>query len=64
VPDPAQPATEELDQRQQRLQGLTQAGWHIDYTRYVAVGAESLPTRLTLQRDAVRVRLLVDDWQL
>ena len=64
VPDPAQPATEELDQRQQRLQGLTQAGWHIDYTRYGAVGAESLPTRLTLQRDAVRVRLLVDDWQL
>ena len=64
VPDPAQPATEELDQRQQRLQGLTQGGWHIDYTRYVAVGAESLPTRLTLKRDAVRVRLLVDDWQL
>jgi len=64
VPDPAQPATEELDQQQQRLQGLTQGGWHIDYTRYVAVGAESLPTRLTLKRDAVRVRLLVDDWQL
>src|ERR1700719_2720053 len=64
VPDPAQPATEELDQRQQRLQGLTQAGWHIDYTLYVAVGCASLPARPTLQRDAVRVRLLVDDWQL
>ncbi len=64
VPDPTQPATEELDQRQQRLQGLTQAGWHIDYTLYVAVGGESLPARLTLQRDTVRVRLLVDDWQL
>jgi outer membrane lipoprotein LolB len=64
VPDPAQPATEELDERQQRLQGLTQAGWHIDYSRYVAVGSESLPARLTLRRDAVRVRLLVDDWQL
>jgi outer membrane lipoprotein LolB len=64
VPDPAQPATEELDVRQQRLQGLTQAGWHIDYSLYVAVGSESLPARLTLRRDAVRVRLLVDDWQL
>ena len=64
VPDPAQPATEELDERQQRLQGLTQAGWHIDYSLYVAVGSESLPARLTLRRDAVRVRLLVDDWQL
>jgi outer membrane lipoprotein LolB len=64
VPDPAEPATEELDERQQRLQRLTQAGWHIDYSLYVAVGGESLPERLTLQRDAVRVRLLVDDWQL
>ncbi|HEY0766400.1 MAG TPA: lipoprotein insertase outer membrane protein LolB [Steroidobacteraceae bacterium] len=64
VPDPAQPATEEFDERQQRLQGLTQAGWHIAYNLYVAVGADWLPARLTLQRDAVRVRLLVDDWQL
>jgi len=64
VPDPAQPAAEELDERQQRLQALTQSGWHIDYSLYVAVGGESLPARLTLRRDAVRVRLLVDDWQL
>jgi outer membrane lipoprotein LolB len=63
VPDPEHPATEELDERQQHLHGLTQAGWHIDYGLYVAVGAEMLPARLTLKRDAVRVRLLVDDWQ-
>ena len=29
----------------------------------VAAGGETLPARMTLQRDAVRVRLLVDDWQ-
>ncbi len=63
VPDPEHPGTEELDERQQHLKGLTQAGWHIDYGVYVAVGAEMLPARLTLRRDAVRVRLLVDDWQ-
>src|SRR5205814_927902 len=50
--------------RRPRLQALTQSGWHIDYSLYVAVGGESLPARLTLRRDAVRVRLLVDDWQL
>ncbi|TLY80713.1 MAG: hypothetical protein E6K41_09435 [Gammaproteobacteria bacterium] len=60
---PERPALEELDEPQQRLLGLTQAGWHIDYPLYVAVGAEMLPARLTLKRDAVRVRLLVDDWQ-
>jgi len=64
VPDPAQPATEALDQSEQRLTGLTQEGWQVDYQRYVIAGGELLPARLTLQRDAVRVRLLVDDWQL
>jgi outer membrane lipoprotein LolB len=63
VPDPERPAQEELDERQHRLKGLTQDGWHIDYPLYVAVGAEMLPARLTLKRDAVRVRLIVDDWQ-
>lgn len=64
VPDPGSPFTEALDAQTQRLSGLTQSGWHVDYTAYTAVGAQSLPSRLTLQRDAVRVRLLVDDWQL
>jgi outer membrane lipoprotein LolB len=64
VPDPAQPATEELDQGQQRLSGLTQSGWHISYSSYDASGVEALPSRLSLQRDAVRVRVLVDAWQL
>jgi len=64
VPDPTQPASESLDPLQQRLSSLTQSGWHIDYQAYAPSGGESLPARLTLQRDAVRVRLLVDEWQL
>lgn len=64
VPDPGSPFTEAVDAQTQRLSALTQAGWHVDYTAYSAVGSQSLPSRLTLQRDAVRVRLLVDDWQL
>jgi len=63
VPDPARPATEALDEAHRHLQGLTQDGWHIDYTQYSAVVAQWLPTRMTLQRDTVRVRVLVDDWQ-
>jgi outer membrane lipoprotein LolB len=63
VPDPAQPATEALDPTQQRLSQLTQSGWHIDYNAYTSASGEPLPARLTLERDAVRVRLLVDNWQ-
>jgi outer membrane lipoprotein LolB len=63
VPDPKQPASESLDPAQQRLSALTQDGWHVEYQSYIPAGGEALPARLTLQRDAVRVRLLVDDWQ-
>ena len=64
VPDPAQPATESLDPAQQRLSGLTQGGWQVQYQSYESAGDGALPARLTLQRDAVRVRLLVDGWQI
>lgn len=63
VPDPGQPASESLDPAQQRLAALTQDGWQVEYQSYSAASGETLPARMTLQRDAVRVRLLVDDWQ-
>jgi outer membrane lipoprotein LolB len=64
VPDPSQPATESLDVAQQRLSSLTQDGWRVEYLGYGSTDGEALPARLTLQRDTVRVRLLVDNWQL
>jgi outer membrane lipoprotein LolB len=64
VPDPTQPSTESLDPAQQRLSGLTQAGWHVEYQSYESAGGEALPARMILQREAVRVRLLVDSWQI
>jgi len=63
VPDPSQPASEGLDPAQQRLRTLTQSGWRIDYNSYVGADGETLPARMTLEHDAVRVRLLVDNWQ-
>ena len=62
VPDPASPAKEKIDPQQQRLQSLEQDGWQIDYTGYVPNAGGSLPSRLTLQRSGVRVRLIVDGW--
>lgn len=63
VPDPGQPSTEELDASQRRLSALTQGGWHVAYASYVAAGDGALPARLTLLRNDVRLRVLVDDWQ-
>lgn len=63
VPDPGAPASVQLDS-QQRLTALTQDGWRIAYNAYMPVGAEWLPRLLTLQRAQVRVRMVVDGWQL
>jgi outer membrane lipoprotein LolB len=64
VPDPATAAEESLQPGAQRLAALTQDGWHVAYGDYTTVSGETLPARLTLERDTVRVRLLVEDWQL
>lgn len=63
VPDPAAAASVQLDP-QQRLTGLTQDGWQVDYGSYMPVGAEWLPRLMTLRREGVRVRVVVDGWQL
>ncbi len=61
VPDPARPADEVLD-NEKRLASLKQDGWQIDYTGYSAVRGQWLPSKMTLKREDVRVRLLVDGW--
>jgi outer membrane lipoprotein LolB len=61
VPEPSHPAQESLD-AQQRLATLEQDGWQILYTGYMSVGGEWLPSKLTLQRQGVRLRLVVDGW--
>jgi outer membrane lipoprotein LolB len=63
VPDPAAAAAVKLDP-QQRLTRLDQEGWQISYTAYMPVGAEWLPRLMTLRRAGVRVRMVVDGWQL
>ena len=61
VPDPAHPADEHLDDSR-RLATLNQDGWQIDYGAYTDVRGQALPSKVTLKRDDVRVRLVVDGW--
>jgi outer membrane lipoprotein LolB len=61
VPEPGHPAQESLDS-QQRLSGLQQDGWQIQYTDYMSVAGEWLPSKLTVQRQGVRLRVVVDGW--
>jgi outer membrane lipoprotein LolB len=63
VPAPAVPC-EFVPNAAGRAQELRQAGWTISYDRYLPVGDDVLPTRLVLTRDTVRVRIVVDHWDL
>ena len=47
-----------------RLEYLQQAGWDIHYDRYKTVDALDLPARILLENDEIRVRLVIDQWQL
>ena len=43
----------------------TKDGWQIDYTGYMPGSGDGntwLPSRMTVQRTGVRVRLIVDGW--
>lgn len=62
--DPADASAVETLDDMQRLQRLMQSGWLIEYGEYQRVGGEWMPRRLTLNREAVRVRLVINRWQL
>jgi len=43
---------------------LRQDGWAIRYTAYATPAADSLPQRMTMQREKLEIRLVVDEWQV
>jgi len=55
-------AMHEVD-AQGRLLRLHQNGWNIDYRAYLDVDGLSLPRKLFLDRDDLRVRLVVEQWR-
>lgn len=62
---PAQGAEEShaLD-AQGRLIWLKQAGWNISYLRYGEFSDMNLPTKIFLDNERFKVRLVIDDWTL
>lgn len=47
-----------------RVAVLRQNGWEVRYLRYAGDAANSLPTRLELERDALQMQLLIDEWEI
>ena len=65
VPDPALPATETPDAAE-HLAALEQDGWRVEFAEYRRYGEAALeavlPRRLTLLREGIRLRLVIDRW--
>ncbi len=62
LPVPGSPASVERNDHGQ-VTLLRQDGWDIRYTAYPATTADSLPLRMTLQREKLEIRLLIDEWK-
>ena len=61
VPDPGAHLEVTLDGAG-RLQQLKQSGWTIRYQRFVLVDGVEWPGKLTLERDDLVLRLVIDQW--
>lgn len=61
IPSPNRPATFELDD-QGRLATLQQAQWQLNYRSYQRVESLWLPKKIQLQRDQIRLTLVIKRW--
>lgn len=43
---------------------MRQDGWEIRYTRYATQASDSLPLRMSLQREGIEIQLLIDEWDI
>jgi outer membrane lipoprotein LolB len=63
LPVPDIKARQVYDESQQ-LRRLEQSGWTINYQRYQLVDGVAVPSKMQLERDDIRVRLVITEWQL
>ncbi len=57
-------ASQETIDDQQRLAHLEQDGWQVDYAQYTQVAGQWLPQQLTVTRQFLRLKLVVNAWRL
>jgi len=63
LPDPQMPVKVTLD-AQGSIQDLKQNGWHVQYEQYQQYGAISFPRKIVIQREDMRIRLIVTQWTI
>lgn len=42
---------------------LLQSGWHIQYQQYTAYKGIDLPAKIVMNRDSIKVKVIINEWQ-
>jgi outer membrane lipoprotein LolB len=63
IPNPDLPYTQDFG-ADGSLLSMQQSGWQVAYQRFAVVAGYVLPAKLQLEGDAVRLRVVVDEWLL
>jgi outer membrane lipoprotein LolB len=63
LPAPNSPHTKHLNPQHQ-LASLFQDGWDITYKSYQRIGETVLPRKIVLEREHIRLTLVIKEWQL
>ena len=63
IPNPAYPYRQQFSISGELL-SIQQLEWLVEYQRFALVDGRSLPTKLQVEGSDVRLRLVVDDWNL
>jgi outer membrane lipoprotein LolB len=63
VPSPVSPSSV-ADAAAAPMRVIEQSGWRIGYDAFTAAGGVSLPERFTATQGGVRLKIVVDDWQV
>jgi len=64
IPDPARPVENLNLDAAGRLSDLAQAGWRISVLAYRDFGGQTLPAKLFLNAGELKIRLMIDSWQI
>lgn len=64
VPEPGNKAETLLLDKRGRMINLTQSGWHVSCTRYLSRGIYTLPGKIIMENDKLKLRLVIRDWDI
>jgi outer membrane lipoprotein LolB len=64
LPDPSVKINTLLLDEEARISELSQAGWKVSYGRYMQAEELSMPKKLVMQNQELRVKLVIKQWDL